>query len=72
MIIGVLNIIKQKEIVLSKRLQEFGAANGIRITILSGDVHLGCIGRLKSKFHSHPHAHKFLHNVEGDHQLTEN
>ena len=73
MIIGVLNIIKQKEIVLSKRLQEFGAANGIRITILSGDVHLGCIGRLKSKFHSHPHAHahKFLHNVEGDHQLTE-
>ena len=34
---------------------------------------MGCIGRLKSKFHSHPHAHahKFLHNVEGDHQLTE-
>lgn len=58
---------------LIKRLQEFGAANGIRITILSGDVHLGCIGRLKSKFHSHAHAHahKFLHNVEGDHQLAE-
>ncbi|ODQ80515.1 hypothetical protein BABINDRAFT_160788 [Babjeviella inositovora NRRL Y-12698] len=35
------------------RLQEFGAANGIRISILSGDVHLCCIGRFKTKLHHH-------------------
>ncbi|WLF80994.1 hypothetical protein PVL30_004788 [Lodderomyces elongisporus] len=42
---------------LLKDLTEFGAKRGVRITILSGDVHLGCIGRLKSKYHHHPHAH---------------
>ena len=39
---------------------EFGASKGVRITILSGDVHLGCFGRMKSKFHKHPNAHYYL------------
>ncbi|KAI3404140.2 hypothetical protein KGF56_003040 [Candida oxycetoniae] len=42
---------------LIKDLTNFGASKGIRITILSGDVHLCCIGRLKTKYHHHPHAH---------------
>lgn len=42
---------------LMKRLIDFGAANGVRITILSGDVHLGCFGRMKTKIHHHPRAH---------------
>ena len=42
---------------LIKDLMEFGAKKGIRITILSGDVHLGCFGRMKSKYHHHPNAH---------------
>ncbi|KAI5963439.1 hypothetical protein KGF57_001243 [Candida theae] len=42
---------------LIKDLMEFGSQKGIRITILSGDVHLGCIGRMKSKYHHHPNAH---------------
>ncbi|EGW31122.1 uncharacterized protein SPAPADRAFT_141671 [Spathaspora passalidarum NRRL Y-27907] len=41
-------------------LTEFGAKNAIRITILSGDVHLCCIGRMKSKFHHHPNAHLLI------------
>ncbi|KAM9886673.1 hypothetical protein OXX69_013662, partial [Metschnikowia pulcherrima] len=32
---------------LIKMLTEFGAKNGVRVTILSGDVHLCCFGRLK-------------------------
>lgn len=42
---------------LLKLLLEIGARNGVRITILSGDVHLGCFGRLKTKIHHWPHAH---------------
>lgn len=42
---------------LIKDLMDFGAKKGIRITILSGDVHLCCIGRMKSKYHHHPNAH---------------
>ena len=45
---------------LIKQLMEFGASKGVRITILSGDVHLGCFGRMKSKFHKHPNAHYYL------------
>ncbi|KAG7664282.1 uncharacterized protein J8A68_002197 [[Candida] subhashii] len=41
-------------------LIEFQAKHEVRITILSGDVHLCCIGRIKSKFHHHRHAHKLL------------
>jgi len=33
------------------RLQEYGSKNGVRITILSGDVHLAAIGRFKTKMH---------------------
>ncbi|OBA19349.1 hypothetical protein METBIDRAFT_33530 [Metschnikowia bicuspidata var. bicuspidata NRRL YB-4993] len=42
---------------LIKLLTEFGAKNGVRVTILSGDVHLCCFGRMKTKIHHHPHAH---------------
>ncbi|KAM9888078.1 hypothetical protein OXX79_013160, partial [Metschnikowia pulcherrima] len=42
---------------LIKMLTEFGAKNGVRVTILSGDVHLCCFGRLKTKIHHLPHAH---------------
>lgn len=38
-------------------LLQFGASSGVRITILSGDVHLCAIGRFKTKWHHHPHAH---------------
>ncbi|CAK7900801.1 hypothetical protein CAAN1_06S00958 [[Candida] anglica] len=48
---------KRERNYLLKMLSEFGALHGVRITILSGDVHLGCIGRLKSKIHHHPHTH---------------
>ncbi|KAH3679943.1 hypothetical protein WICMUC_000686 [Wickerhamomyces mucosus] len=33
------------------RLQSFGAKHGVRITILSGDVHLAAIGRFRTKLH---------------------
>lgn len=33
------------------RLQEFGSKNGVRVTILSGDVHLAAVGRFKTKMH---------------------
>lgn len=48
---------KRERNYLLKRLTEFGAKNGVRATILSGDVHLCCFGRLKTKIHHHPHAH---------------
>lgn len=35
------------------RLQDFGAKNGVRITILSGDVHLASVGRFRSRQHRH-------------------
>lgn len=48
---------KRERNYLVKLLTEFGAKNGVRVTILSGDVHLCCFGRLKTKIHHHPHAH---------------
>ncbi len=33
------------------KLQEFGSKNGVRVTILSGDVHLAAVGRFKTKMH---------------------
>ncbi|CAI5759785.1 unnamed protein product [Candida verbasci] len=48
---------------LIRDLVEFGSSKGIRITILSGDVHLCCIGRIKSKLHHHETTHKL---VKGD------
>ncbi|KAH3687482.1 hypothetical protein WICPIJ_001540 [Wickerhamomyces pijperi] len=35
------------------KLQKFGAKHAVRITILSGDVHLAAIGRFKTKQHRH-------------------
>lgn len=43
---------KERNFLVSK-LQDFGAKHGVRITILSGDVHLTTIGRFRSKLHSH-------------------
>lgn len=34
-------------------LQDWGAKYGVRITILSGDVHLAAVGRFRSKLHRH-------------------
>lgn len=48
---------KRERNMLIKRLMDFGARNGVRITILSGDVHLCCFGRMKTKFHHHVHGH---------------
>ncbi|CCD23115.1 uncharacterized protein NDAI_0B00810 [Naumovozyma dairenensis CBS 421] len=42
---------KAERNLLITRLQDFGAKYGIRITILSGDVHLASLGRFKSKIH---------------------
>lgn len=53
---------KRERNYLLMRLLEFGSAHGVRITILSGDVHLCCIGRLKSKIRSHIHSHLFNPN----------
>lgn len=57
---------------LLKRLTDLGAKNGVRITILSGDVHLCCIGRLKTKLHHHPHAHLLSNKMESNRDVTEN
>ncbi|SCU86519.1 LAFA_0E01310g1_1 [Lachancea sp. 'fantastica'] len=44
---------KRERNYLVARLQDFGAKHGVRVTILSGDVHLACVGRFRSKLHSH-------------------
>lgn len=56
---------------LMKRLIEFGANNGVRITILSGDVHLGCFGRVKTKIHHHPGAHVLRDAEKENKNVTE-
>lgn len=48
---------KRERNYLVKKLVDFGASHGVRVTILSGDVHLCCIGRLKSKIHTYPNFH---------------
>lgn len=42
---------------LVMKLIQFGAKHGVRITILSGDVHLGCFGRIKTMPKTHIGAH---------------
>lgn len=44
---------KKERNYLITRLQDFGAKHGIRVTILSGDVHLASVGRFRSKLHLH-------------------
>lgn len=44
---------KKERNYLIARLQDFAAYHGIRITILSGDVHLAALGRFRSKIHTH-------------------
>ncbi|CAN3363036.1 hypothetical protein DICA2_E08416 [Diutina catenulata] len=48
---------KRERNALMKRLLDFGANHGVRVTILSGDVHLAALGRIKSKLHDHPTMH---------------
>ncbi|CUM62797.1 uncharacterized protein PRCAT00000355001 [Priceomyces carsonii] len=55
---------KRERNFLVQKLINFGASRGVRITILSGDVHLCCIGRIKSKVHHHPEAHIILKSPE--------
>lgn len=55
---------KRERNYLLKMLTSFGARNGVRVTILSGDVHLCCFGRLKTKIHHHPHAHLLTHSSD--------
>lgn len=40
---------KKERNFLTKKLNEHGAAHSVRMTVLSGDVHLCCIGRLRTK-----------------------
>lgn len=70
---------KKERNYLVAKLQDFGAKYGIRITILSGDVHLAAVGRFRSKLHSHhitsSHEHevqKFLDEPEKDTRLMFN
>lgn len=48
---------KKERNYLVRELLEFGAKHGVRVTLLSGDVHLCCILRVKSKSHHLPGAH---------------
>ena len=48
---------KRERNYLVRELIEFGAKHGVRITLLSGDVHLCCISRVKSRSHHLPGAH---------------
>lgn len=64
---------KRERNFLIKSLIEFGARNGVRITILSGDVHLGCFGRIKTKVHHHPGAHlRAKDKIAEEHDASEN
>ncbi|CAI2031095.1 hypothetical protein SEUBUCD646_0G05090 [Saccharomyces eubayanus] len=44
---------KKERNYLVMKLQDIGAKYGVRITILSGDVHLASIGRFRAKTHRH-------------------
>lgn len=41
-------------------LINLASSRGVRITILLGDVHLGCIGRVKLHYHKHRKTHQLL------------
>lgn len=62
---------KRERNLLLKNLTDIGARNGVRITILSGDVHLCCFGRLKTKMHHHPHAHLLTDAVAENKDVTD-
>lgn len=44
---------KKERNYLIMKLQDIGAKYGVRITILSGDVHLASVGRFRAKIHRH-------------------
>lgn len=50
------------------KLQEFGARNGVRVTILSGDVHLAAVGRFKLRIHKHTVR---LKKIEANEQILQ-
>lgn len=62
---------KKERNMLMARLQDFGAKYGVRVTILSGDVHLASVGRFKTKRHRH-HLYKTTsdkeHNAKVDNE----
>lgn len=62
---------KKERNMLMKRLIEFGANHGVRVTILSGDVHLGCFGRIKTKLHHHPNAHVLKDAAQSNATVTD-
>lgn len=53
---------KKERNYLLMKLLNFGAEHGVRITILSGDVHLCAISRLKTKYSHHVHSHPLTHS----------
>lgn len=55
---------KKERNYLIAKLQDFAAENGIRVTILSGDVHLASLGRFKSKIHKRHVIHEEEHEKE--------
>ncbi|CDO91946.1 unnamed protein product [Kluyveromyces dobzhanskii CBS 2104] len=70
---------KKERNYLLARLQDFAAQNKIRVTILSGDVHLASVGRFRSKVHTHhitsakeDHDKKVLNEPENDVRLMVN
>jgi hypothetical protein len=57
---------KKERKMLVQRLQEFARAHSVRVTILSGDVHLAAVGRFYSKPRlnlSGENDHRFIVNV---------
>lgn len=62
---------KKERNYLITRLQDFGAKHGIRVTILSGDVHLASVGRFRSKLHLHHLAQTKSKSQANKETLTE-
>lgn len=51
---------KKERNALVRDLINLASSRGVRITILLGDVHLGCIGRVKLHYHKHRKTHQLL------------
>lgn len=51
---------KRERNALVRDLLGVASSRGVRITILLGDVHLGCVARLKLHFHQHRKTHELV------------
>ncbi|ODV87270.1 hypothetical protein CANARDRAFT_26685 [[Candida] arabinofermentans NRRL YB-2248] len=60
---------KHERNALMAKLVTLAAENGVRVTVLSGDVHLGCLSRFKTKIHKH---HLGSSYDERNHEVLEN